>query len=326
MLIGLTYDLRSEYLKMGYSAEETAEFDIEDTVIAIENALQELGFKTDRIGHIKQLTNRLLNGDSWDLVFNIAEGLNGIGRESQVPAILDAYNIPYTFSDPLVLSLSLHKGMTKRIIRDLGIPTPNFYVIDNLEEINNINLSYPLFAKPVAEGTGKGITADSRINDKHQLLEVSNKLLNRFKQPILIEEYLPGREFTVGIIGTGKKAKVIGKVMEVKFLKGAQSDIYSYYNKANYEDIISYDLIEDELAEKIKSLAIAAWQGLLCRDGGRIDIRCDKNDSPHFLEVNPLAGLNPIHSDLPIMCRLSGIPYKTLIKEILDSTISRLTG
>ena len=122
MKIGLTYDLRSEYLKMGYSELETAEFDRDDTIEAIESTLHELGYETERIGHAKQLAKALTTGKRWDLVFNIAEGLHGIGREAQVPALLDLYEIPYTFSDPLVMSLTLHKGLTKRVLRDAGVP------------------------------------------------------------------------------------------------------------------------------------------------------------------------------------------------------------
>ncbi|MEK7244000.1 MAG: D-alanine--D-alanine ligase, partial [Thermodesulfobacteriota bacterium] len=156
MKIGITYDLRDDYIAEGYTEEETAEFDHPRTIDAIEEALRDLGYETDRIGHLRALTRRLVAGDRWDLVFNIAEGLRGFGREAQVPALLDAWEIPYTFSDPLVLSLTLHKGLTKRVIRDFGIPTPDFAVVETPEEIAAMALPFPLFAKPVAEGTGKG--------------------------------------------------------------------------------------------------------------------------------------------------------------------------
>ena len=161
MKIGITYDLRDDYLAEGYGEEETAEFDHPRTIAAIEEALQSLGYETERIGHIRALARRLVADERWDMVFNIAEGLRGFGREAQVPALLDAWNIPYTFSDPLLLSLTLHKGMTKRVIRDLGIPTPDFAVVETPEEIATVVLPFPLFAKPVAEGTGKGVTAAS---------------------------------------------------------------------------------------------------------------------------------------------------------------------
>ncbi len=127
--------------------------------------LQKTGFETEKIGNVKALCKLLVEGKKWDLVFNICEGFYGIGREAQVPALLDAYNIPYVFSDPLVMALTLHKGMTKSVIRDAKIPTADFVVIHSIEEIKNVNLPYPLFVKPVAEGTGKGITGKSVIEN-----------------------------------------------------------------------------------------------------------------------------------------------------------------
>jgi len=324
LTIGLTYDLRSEYLKNGYTEEETAEFDSEDTVTAIETTLQKLGYKTDYIGNVKTLVSRLARGDQWDLVFNIAEGMYGIGRESQIPAILDAYDIPYTFSDPLVLALSLHKGMAKHVVRDIGITTPDFFVVENENDLDKINLPFPLFVKPVAEGTGKGISITSKVLDKNQLLIACKNVLENFHQPALVEVFLPGREFTVGIVGTGSKSRVIGGVLEVLLLDNAEADIYSYHNKEYYDQLVHYQLVIGEIAEKVKKVALATWIGLSCHDAGRVDIRCDEHGLPHFLEINPLAGLNPIRSDLPIACNLSGIAYKDLIKEIMESAKERL--
>ena len=147
MKIGLTYDLRADYLAEGFTEEETAEFDHADTIEAIECALQDLGFETARIGNIKNLARRLVAGNRWDMVFNIAEGLKGFGREAQVPAMLDAYDIPYTFSDSLALSLTLNKGMAKRVIRDMGLPTPDFFVVEGVSDVEMVALPFPLFAK-----------------------------------------------------------------------------------------------------------------------------------------------------------------------------------
>ncbi len=323
MKIGITFDLRDQYLNLGFSEEETAEFDKESTIDAIETTLQDLGHRTERIGNIWDLTRLLTNGDSWDLVFNIAEGLRGIGREAQVPAILDAYGIPYTFSDPLVLALSLHKGMTKRVLRDLDIPTPNFYEVHKIEDIEKVKLKYPLFAKPNAEGTGKGITANSKIKNKKELYEVCEFLLDTFKQPVLVEEFLPGREFTTGIVGTGEKARVIGS-MEVILLGSAEPDAYSYANKDDWIGKIDYKLVNDSVVKKAEKFALAAWRGLGCRDGGRIDIRVDRSGIPNIIELNPLAGINPTHSDLPIICNMKNIEYKTLIGWIIESAFERI--
>ena len=321
--VGITYDLREEYLAEGYSREETAEFDRPDTIEGIDSALQELGFRTDRIGHVRNLVMRLAAGDRWDIVFNIAEGLTGYGREAQVPTLLEAYNIPYTFSDAMVLSLSLHKGMTKRVIRDLGIPTADFAVVETEADVGRLALPFPLFAKPVAEGTGKGVTAASKIRTPEELASVCRMLLSTYRQPVLVETFLPGREFTVGIVGTGEDAKAIA-VIEILLKDRAEGDAYSYNNKEHYEELVEYRLVNDEMAHRAKEVAVAAWNGLGCRDAGRIDLRADAKGMPNFIEVNPLAGLNPTHSDLPILCRMAGISYVELLDWIMRSALKRV--
>ncbi len=326
MKIGLTYDLRSEYLAMGYSEDETAEFDRDDTISAIENALKTLGHKTDRIGNAKALTRRLVAGDRWDLVFNIAEGLFGIAREAQVPAILDLYEIPYTFSDPLILGLTLHKGMTKQVIRESGFTTPDFTVVPTAKDAAALKFPPPYFVKPVAEGTGKGISEKSIVRDPRRLAAVCGELLKQYRQPVLVETYLSGREFTVGIVGTGPDAEVLG-ALEVILLPGAEKGVYSYVNKEKCEELVEYRLAlpnSDLPVKKAEALALGCWRALGCRDGGRIDIRCDEAGNPYFLEVNPLAGLHPEHSDLPILCNHLGIPYGELIRRIVDSAVLRM--
>jgi D-alanine-D-alanine ligase len=323
MRIGITYDLRQDYLDLGYGEEETAEFDRPDTIEAIEGTLRSLGHETDRIGNVLALTRRLAGGDRWDLVFNIAEGLRGIGREAQVPALLDAWGIPYTFSDPLVLSLTLHKGMTKRVVRDLGIPTPDFAEVSRESEIGDIDLSYPLFAKPVAEGTGKGIDGTSRIGDAARLRSVCVRLLRDYRQPVLVETYLPGREFTVGIVGTGAKARAVGTI-EVVLNLDAEAHAYSYENKERCEELVEYILVEDDESRRAEATALEAWRGLGCRDAGRVDLRSDAEGRPCFIEVNPLAGIHPEHSDLPIICTKKGIPYERLLQWIIESASERI--
>lgn len=323
MNIGLTYDLRKDYLNMGYSEEDTAEFDKESTVEGIESALNALGYATERIGHVKNLVEALANGKKWDLVFNIAEGMHGLAREAQVPGLLDAYEIPYVFSDAQVLTITLDKGLTKQIVRNFSVPTADYFVLKNLDDLEKVNLPYPLFAKPIAEGTGKGVNANSKIVNKTELKNVCENLLKEFKQPVLIETFLSGDEFTVGIVGTGDEARVIA-VMEIVLGEKAEAEIYSYSNKDNYEDRVSYRLASDENAKKCEEVALAAWRCLGCRDGGRVDVRMDANGIVNFIEVNPLAGLNYITSDLPIMCGLKKIPFNELIKWIVESAVKRI--
>jgi D-alanine-D-alanine ligase len=256
------------------------------------------------------------------MVFNIAEGLHGFGREAQIPALLEAYLIPYTFSDSLVLSLTLHKGMTKDVVRALGIPTPDFAVVKTPEDLPHVRLPFPLFAKPVAEGTGKGINDASKISSPEALEAVCRLLLEKFDQPVIVETYLPGREFTVGIVGTGPEAKVLG-VAEVLLKENAEQNAYSYVNKERYAELVEYRLVDDPAARQAAEIALAAWRGLGCRDGGRVDLRADAAGKPCFIEVNPLAGLHPRHSDLPIICTLQGISYHQLIGFIMDSAWRR---
>jgi D-alanine-D-alanine ligase len=323
MKIGLTYDLRSDYLKEGFTEEQTAEFDKESTIEDIECALHQLGYATERIGNIRKLTRRLVEGDRWDMVFNICEGISGIGREAQVPAILDAYNIPYTFSDPLVLSLTLHKGMTKRVIRDGGIPTPGFAIAEAEQELDKVTLPFPLFVKPNAEGSGRGINFRSKVGNKDELQTACKAIWSSGIQSLLIETYLPGREFTVGILGTGKDSFTIG-LMEVLFRSNAEDSIYSYDMKSNYEDFLDYALPEKELTAKCCEMALNSWKILGCRDGGRVDVRLDASGIPNFIEVNPLAGLNETSSDLPILARMNGFDYNFIIRTIMESAKKRV--
>jgi D-alanine-D-alanine ligase len=323
MIIGMTYDLRSDYLAMGLTDEETAEFDRESTVEAIAGALSSLGHTPVRIGNIYSLVRHLACGERWDMVFNICEGLCGYGRESQVPALLEAYGIPCTFSDPMILAASLHKPTTKRLVESCGVPTPAFAVVDRIDDIGKISLPFPLFAKPAAEGTSKGISDNSVIRSKGELDAVCRDLLLRFNQPVLVETFLSGREFTVGIIGTGELARAVA-VMEVTLRSsGVTASVYSCSNKENCEELIDYKLAGDELARRSADVALAAWRGLGCRDAGRVDVRADNDGNPQFIEVNPLAGLHPGHSDLPIMWSLSGKEYVRLIGEIVASVCAR---
>lgn len=321
----MTYDLRSDYLQEGFSEEETAEFDAEVTIDAIESTLKSLGYKTERIGNIKALVKAVVSGKRWDIVFNICEGMYGIGREAQVPALLDAYNIPYVFSDPLVLALTLHKGHTKRVVRDCGIPTADFEVVETISDVDKVNLPFPLFVKPVAEGTGKGIDSKSKVNSTYQLVDSCEMLLTKYRQPVLVETYLPGREFTVGIVGTGSEAKVVG-VMEIVVTDKAPELVYSYTTKENWHGVVDYPMATGAEYEACAQVALRAWQVLGCRDGGRIDLKMDESGVPNFIEVNPLAGINPDHSDLPMLARKNGISYKQLLGMIMESAISRVTA
>jgi D-alanine-D-alanine ligase len=323
MLIGLTYDLKSEYVAAGMPAEDAAEFDSEATIDALETALNRLGHRVDRIGSLKPLLVKLARGTRWDLVFNIAEGVHGFAREAQVPTVLEAYGIPSTFSDPAVLTLCLHKGFTKAVLKSRHVATTDYAVADTQADIDAIRLPYPLFVKPVAEGTGKGVAANSIVRDAAALSQTCSALIARYKQPVLIEPFLSGREFTVGLIGRGNDAYAAG-CMEIVLRETAEAQIYSYANKADYLERVDYALASDAMAQEAMQVAVAGWRALGCRDAGRADLRADENGRVQLMEVNPLAGLNPVDSDLPILWRMLGRTYDDLIETILTQTIGRL--
>ncbi len=322
IVVGITYDLRKDYLDLGYGEEETAEFDREETIEAIEKTLNELDFKTERIGNAKQLIESLSAGKRWDIVFNVAEGMHGLGREAQVPAILEVYNIPYTFVDTVSAVLCHHKGLAKQVLQNNKIPTPDFAIVENISDIDKITLKFPLFVKPVAEGTGKGISGRSKVKNREELKSQCIYVLNTFKQPAIVEKYLPGRNFTTGILGTNNNTTLLG-TLEIIIKKNAPDTEYSYINKEQSEEFVEEILVNDPTAKKAESLALKAYHALGLRDSGRVDLRCDEKGNPQVLEINPLAGLHPQHSDLPIICNKVGISFKELIERIMNSALRR---
>jgi D-alanine-D-alanine ligase len=326
--IGVTFDLRSDYLAQGYSEEETAEFDAEVTIDGLCDALAGLGFHPVRIGNVKALVGRLAAGERWDGVFNFCEGLKGLSREAQVPAILEAYDVPYVFSDALTMAVTLDKAMCKRIVRDCGVPTADFAVIERLPDVDRVGLRFPLFLKPVAEGSGKGIGTNNKVANRDQMRATAADLLERFRQPVLAEPFLAGREFTVAITGTGEDATVLG-VSEIVPLAGYHGDGYGLVNKEDWHGRLDIVAAPAPEAKAAGDVALAAWRCLRCRDGGRIDIRCDSGGRPFFVEVNPLAGLRPEYSDMCFIATREGLTYRDLIGRIMTSFLKRypaLTG
>jgi D-alanine-D-alanine ligase len=322
--VGLTYDLKDDYLALGLEEHEVAEFDSPTTIDALEEALEALGHEVERVGNVRALAARLVAGWRCDLVFNVAEGVAGFGRESQVPALLEAYEIPYTFSDPLVCALTLHKGMAKHVARGCGVPTPGFVLVTTPAEAAAVTLPLPLFAKPVAEGSSKGITAKSLVKSRAALVEVCTELLAQYRQPVLVEEFLPGREFTVGVLGTGGSARALA-TLEVLLLGPADQGVYSYRNKTQWQGLVDYRLLEPgPLRREVEDVALATWRCLGCRDAGRVDVRLDGAGRAQMIEVNPLAGLTPGYSDLPLMAELTGMSYGALVAEIVRCTLARV--
>ncbi|MFM7919952.1 MAG: D-alanine--D-alanine ligase, partial [Planctomycetaceae bacterium] len=247
--------------------------------------------------------------------------------ESQVPALLEGWQIPCTFSDSFTMAVCLHKGLTKAVLERAGLATAAFHVVETAADIERVKLALPLFVKPVAEGTGKGVSAASVVRTPAELHTACRQLLTRFSQPVLVERYLPGREFTVGILGTGPAARVIG-TMEVELLPTAEQGCYSMENKEHWQDRVRYSLIpagQDPEADAAAELALQSWLVLNGRDAGRIDIRSAEDGRPAFIEANPLAGLNPDYSDLPMLAGKAGMSYQQLIGGIVDSAAARIS-
>jgi len=322
MHIGFVYDAREDYRALGFGEEAIAEFDSPETLGEIESALTRIGHRVERIGHGRELAARLVRGDRWDLVFSIAEGLRGRNREAQVPALCELFDQAYVFSDPLTNSTTLDKGVAKRLVRDAGVPTAPFAVLEHAAEAAKVALPFPLFVKPVAEGTGKGCESASKVTSRAQLRTAAQRLIARFDQPVIVETFLPGREFTVGLTGTGAAARPIA-VLEVVLLDEAEAEIYSFLNKEQCETLVRYQLADDTEAMMAADHALRAYRALGCRDAARLDFRSDANGIPMFLEANPLAGLHPTHSDLPMLATKSGLTYDALMAEIVESAAAR---
>ena len=210
LVVGFTFDLREDHLRLGASSEDVAEFDIAATIDAIDGALSALDCRVERIGHLKNLVAALARGRRWDLVFNFAEGSRGFGRESQVPALLDAYDIPYTFSDALTNALTLHKAMAKYVLRGLGLPTPDFRVVSSPEEAERVSLSFPLFVKPANAGSSVGVTKVTSAAAIRNALETAFA----YDTKVLVEAGIDAREIECAVLGNDDpQASIPGEIV-----------------------------------------------------------------------------------------------------------------
>ncbi len=323
--VGLTYNLKKDFSQReNQPIDLLEEFDAEETIDAIQSVLQSDGHEVIKLGGDADLIDRLRQ-TSIDIVFNIAEGIQGRNREAHIPALLEFMNIPYTGSDPLTLSLTLDKSMAKRVVMSEAIPTPRFKKVSRLEDLTNLNLAFPLFVKLSDEGSSKGVRLDSKILDPRSLEEKTRWLLENYGSPVLVEEFVNGPEFTVGIIGN-QNPSVLG-VMQIE-IKGIPPEeaIYSVEIKREWEKRVAYHCppsIGQSLLDRIKEVALQSYRVLDCRDVSRVDIRVGKDGTPYFLEINPLPGLSPVYGDLPIMARGMGWSYEQLVKTIFHHALKR---
>jgi D-alanine-D-alanine ligase len=314
--------------------DEFAEWDSPTTIAAVEAALARLG-KVVRLEAKDDFPEKLRQANP-DIVFNIAEGFHGVNRESHVPAICEFYGIPYSGSDPFTLTLCLDKARTKGTLASHGIPTPRFAVVERVEDLGPVTekLAFPLFVKPLHEGSSKGITDANLCFDRGHLTRQTAFLLENYRQPVLVEEYLPGKEFTCAVVGNGNDAVVLPIVgMNFETLPKGALPIYSFDAKFVWDrpenplDIFQCPArITRELQASIERVTLDAFRVLGCRDWARIDVRLDASGSPNVLEVNPLPGILPDPADnscLPKAARAAGIGYEELIQNCLKHAAAR---
>jgi len=323
-VIGLTYDLEKDYIfKEADPLDANAEFDTEEIIQNIVSSLERFGHQVIRIGNFRNLLKNL-TALKVDIVFNLAEGLYGRNRESQVPMILEYLGIPYVGSDALTLGLALDKLLTKKILISEGIPTPRFFVVDkgyNLNELNN--LSFPLFVKPRWEGSSKGISYSSYVETKEGLKKQIDLINSIYKQPALIEEFIKGKEFTVAIIGNEELEML--PILQVKINGSIDLGNKFYVYDYVYSDELQYvcpAIIDDLLKDKLKDLALRTYRALECKDFGRVDIRVDEQNNPYVLEINPLPSLSKKDA-FGIVAKYLGIDYSEIINRILNTSFKR---
>jgi D-alanine-D-alanine ligase len=323
--VGITYNLKKDFSQReNQPIDFLEEFDAEETIDAIQDVLESEGHEVIKLGGDTGLIDRLRQAPV-DIVFNIAEGLEGRNREAHIPALLEFLNIPYTGSDPLTLSLTLDKAMAKKVVMSQNIPTPRFKKIGGIKDLDGLDLRYPLFIKLCYEGSSKGVRLDSKIMDSQSLEEKARGLLKTYDSPILIEEFVKGPEFTVGILGN-EDPFVLG-VMQIE-IKGRppEESIYSLEIKREWEEKVRYHCppsIDQNLLRKIEEVALRSYRALECRDVSRVDIRVGEDHAPYFLEINPLPGLSPVYGDLVIMARSVGWDYAGLVRTIFHHALKR---
>ena len=331
MRIGITYNLKSEvdniqpqHLLVDDAFEE---FDTDETIDNIQAVLEKSGHSVIRLGSGRLAIERLLSQRP-DFVFNISEGYSGRNREAQVPALLEMLDIPYSGSDVLTLALTLDKAASKKILYYSGIKSPNYCVVNTPQDIDiaDAQLRYPLFVKPAWEGSSKGIQHNSRVDEKEELKAVVDYLLKDYAgQPILVEEYIAGREFTIGVLGN-ENPYILG-IMEISpRVKDEKDFFYSREVKRDWQNRVIYHCppkIDAFLKKDLERVAKDAFKAFECRDVARVDIRVDKLGNAYFIEINPLPGLSPDYADLVIMARHMGWTHERLIITIFNHALSR---
>jgi len=323
-IVGLTYDLKTDYtFKEGDPPDANAEFDHPSTIDVIADAIASNGYKVKKIGNVANLLEKLDNLGV-DIVFNISEGISGRNRESQVPVVLEMAGIPFVGADALTLGLTLDKVMAKKIFIAEKIPTPKFYEFKSSEELVNSNhYRFPLIVKPRFEGSSKGLSEESRVENREDLKKQIDYIVNTYKQPVIVEEFISGQEFTVAIVGN--EPPEVMPVVQIKIDGRLQLNDKFYTFARITSDRLEYICpakISADLKNKIQDLALKTYQAVECRDFGRVDFRVDSEGNPFVLEINPLPSLST-EDVFKLVAETIGITYEQIIGRILESAIKR---
>ncbi len=322
--VGLTFNVKKGVVSE--AADIEAEYDHIETVLSIKKALEKLGCGVFLMEADRGLAKRL-EETPVDIVFNIAEGIQGRGREAEVPAILNLFGIPFVGSDETTLCIALDKALTKRLISTYGISTPKYRVVPKDSKNPGGRFTFPAIVKPNAEGSSKGISDVCIAADRAGLKKLLAKNFELYSEDMLVEEYIGGREFTVGLLGNGDDIRVF-RPMEVVFLnKTEKFNVYSFTVKQNYKELIRYDCpadIDSKTEAAMTGAAEKIYRVLGCRDFARMDFRLSEDGKLFFIEINPLPGLAPGYSDFPMLAEFNGMGYEDLVQNILKCALKRL--
>ena len=327
--VGFTFNLKRVKPEEDGSQDHEAEFDPPKTIEAIRDAIASYGHTVVMLEATSELA-RTLSDQPVDFVFNIAEGMkespHGRNREALIPALCELLGIPFTGSDSATLGLCLDKGLTKKILKQHQIETPDFQIFETGRERIIKTLRFPLIVKPVAEGTSKGIGDKSVVETEEAMREVVLQSIERYQQPALVEEYITGREFTVGLLGENRPRVL--PPMEIVFTDPSlKHPVYSFAIKQDWDKHVAYECPAKLTPVELRNLERAAkdtFEALDCRDVARVDLRMAKDGTVYVIEVNPLPGLTPNFSDLVLIAQAAGLDYRTLIGEIMSGAIKRL--
>lgn len=323
--VALAYNLKRIKPGAGCTDDQEAEYDAPSTIAAIQGAIASHGHEVVLLEADESFPRALLAAAP-DIVFNVAEGARGRSREAQIPALLELLGIPFTGSDATTMVLTLDKDVAKSVVAKAGVRAPTGLVMLTGDEPWPADLKLPVIVKPVAEGSSKGVMASSVAETEERARELARQMAAKYAQGALVESYLPGREFTVGILGDEHGAPVVLPPMEIVLASSDKFPVYAFDHKLEPTDEVRYEAparVSAALEAELRRAALTSFEALGCRDVARVDLRLDAEGRVGFIECNPLPGLTPGWSDLCLIAAPLGIDYRTIVGRILASAVAR---